>query len=101
MDFKNYKTTIQQNLPPSLEAGTILKQIKRIEANTFKMNNQDVKGMRVFAIDVSGQEKEYRTSSAVVIEQLTDFFKAHPNETLDNVKIVSPRGKNYLTLEEA
>lgn len=101
MDFKNYKTTIQQNLPPSLEAGTILKQIKRIEANTFKMNNQDVKGMRVFAIDASGQEKEYRTSSAVIIGQLTDFFKAHPNETLDNVKVVSPRGKNYLTLEEA
>jgi len=96
MDFKNYKSEIQSNLPPNLDAGTILKCIQRIEPNTFQLNGQDTKGMRVFS-----EGKEYRTSSGVIMKQLEEFFKNHPNETLDNVKVVAPRGKQYLTLEEA
>lgn len=99
MDFKSYKQEIQQNLPPNLEAGTILSKVVRIQENTFMLSGKETKGMRVF-VDENGQQKEYRTSSGVVMEQLTNYFKSHPNEPLTNVKVVSPRGKNYLTLEE-
>lgn len=99
MQFKAYKQEIQQNLPPNLEAGTILQKIVRIQANTFKLSGNDTKGMRVFVIE-NGAEKEYRTSSGVIMEQLEKFFASHPNDALENVKVVSPRGKNYLTLEE-
>jgi len=100
MQFKTYKQERAENLPPNLDAGTVLQKITRIEHNTFKLNNLDTKGMRVFSIE-NGTEKEYRTSSGVIMNQLDEFFKNHPNETLDNVKVVAPRGKQYLTLEEA
>ena len=94
MQFGKYKEETKNNLPPNLDAGTILHKIERVEDNIFKLNNQDTQGMRVFA-----DGKEYRTSSKVIMEQLNKFFEAHPNETLDEVKIVAPRGKQYLTLE--
>lgn len=100
MQFSAYKKERADNLPPNLEAGTILQKVVRIEPNTFKLNNQDTKGMRVFVL-VDGKEREYRTSSGVIMSQLEEFFKAHPNETLENVKVVAPRGKQYLSLEEA
>ena len=96
MQFKQYKEETKLDLPPNLEIGTILKKVERIEKNTFKLNNQDTKGMRIFA-----DGKEYRTSSGVLMEQFENFFKSHPNEALENVKVVQPRGKKYLTLEEA
>lgn len=94
MQFADYKKTAESNLPPTLEAGQILNKVTRIEKNTFQIDGRDVDGMRVFA-----DGKEYKTSSKVVMEQLTKFFDANPKETLDNVKIVQPRGKRYLTLE--
>jgi hypothetical protein len=102
MQFSAYKKERADNLPPNLDAGTTLAKIIRIEANTFKLNDKDTKGMRVFAIPV-GQtvEKEFRTSSGVIMTQLEEFFKNHPNEVMENVKVISPRGKQYLTLEEA
>jgi hypothetical protein len=95
LQFKQYRTEIKDNLPPNLDAGTTLGKIERIEQNNFKLNDKDTKGMRVFA-----DGKEYRTSSGVIMSQLEEFFKTHPNETLDNVRVVAPRGKKYLTLEE-
>lgn len=97
MQFKQYKQERADSLPPNLDAGTVLNKITRIEANNFQLNGKETKGMRVFA----DGGKEYRTSSGVIMGQLEDFFKNHPNETLDNVKVVAPRGKQYLTLEEA
>lgn len=96
MEFEAYKKTIADSLPPNLDAGTVLNKVTRIESNTFQLNGKDTEGMRVFA-----DGKEYRTSSKVVMEQLKKFFTEHPNETLDKVKVVAPRGKQYLTLEEA
>lgn len=101
MQFSAYKKERADNLPPNLEAGTIMQKIVRFEENTFKLNNVDTKGMRVFAIGADGKEHEYRTSSKVIMSQLEEFSKAHPNEQIENVKVVAPRGKNYLTLEEA
>lgn len=101
MQFGAYRKEIKDNLPPNLDIGTTLKSIVRVEKNTFKLNDKDTEGMRVFAIDITGKEREYRTSSGVLMKQLTEFFAAHPNESLDNVKVVQPRGKQYLTLEEA
>jgi hypothetical protein len=102
MQFSAYKKERADNLPPNLDAGTTLTKIVRIQENTFKLNGVDTKGMRVFAIP-AGQtvEKEFRTSSGVIMTQLEEFFKNHPSETMENVKVVSPRGKQYLTLEEA
>lgn len=94
MEYSKYAETRESNLPPALEIGTVLKQITKIESNTFDLNGVQTKGMRVFA-----DGKEFRTSSGVLMKQLTEFFAEHPNETLDNVKIVQPRGKRYLTLE--
>lgn len=96
MQFKKYAEETKLDLPPNLDAGTVLGKIERIEQNTFKLNGVDTKGMRVFA-----DGKEYRTSSSVLMEQLENFFKEHPTDTLDNVKIVQPRGKKYLKLEES
>lgn len=95
MDFKSYKATRADNLPPNLDVGTVLQKIVKIEQNTFQLNGKETKGMRVFTSD----GKEYRTSSGVIMKQLEEFFKEHPGETLDNVKVVAPRGKQYLTLE--
>jgi len=100
MQFAKYKEELKNNLPPNLDAGTTLVKITRFVPNNFTLNGKDTKGMRVFAIDASGQEKEYRTSSGVIMTQIEEFFKAHPNETIENVKVVSPRGKQYLTLEQ-
>ena len=94
MQYQSYKETQASNLPPALEIGTVLKQITKVEENTFMLNGTPTKGMRVFA-----DSKEFRTSSGVLMDILTKFFKDHPNETLDNVKVVQPKGKRYLTLE--
>lgn len=94
MQYGDYKKTLADNLPPNLDAGTTLQRIERIQANTFQLNGKDTKGMRVFA-----DGKEYRTSSSVIMSQLEEFFKTNPNEVLENVKVVAPRGKKYLTLE--
>jgi len=95
MEYKQYKATLDNNLPPNLDAGTVLSKITRIQPNTFQLNGKETKGMRVFA----DGGKEYRTSSGVIMNQLEAFFKTHPNETMDNVKVVAPRGKQYLSLE--
>lgn len=95
MQFKAYKTEIKTNLPPNLDAGTILVSVERVERNTFQLNGKETQGMRVFA-----DGKEYRTSSGVLMEQFENFFKSHPNEKLENVRVHAPRGKKYLTLEE-
>jgi hypothetical protein len=102
MQFSAFKKERADNLPPNLDAGVTLAKIARIEPNTFKLNGQDTKGMRVFAIPVGQtEEKEFRTSSGVIMKQLEEFFSAHPNDAIENVKVVAPRGKQYLTLEEA
>lgn len=94
MQYKQYREETKLDLPPNLEAGTLLVKVERIERNNFKLNGQDTKGMRVFA-----DGKEWRTSSGVLMEQFENFFKEHPNEILENVKVIQPRGKKYLTLE--
>lgn len=94
MKFSEYAKTTESNLPPTLEIGQVLNKITRIEPNTFQLNGVDTDGMRVFA-----DGKEYKTSSGVLMKQLTKFFEQNPNEVLENVKIVQPRGKRYLTLE--
>lgn len=96
MKYSTYAEATKANLPPNLEAGTILNRITRIEPNTFEFEGSTKQGMRVFADD-----KEFRTSSAVIMKQLKEFFDKNPNEVLENVKVVAPRGKKYLTLESA
>lgn len=91
MELKAYQQTNEKNLPPSLEAGTVLSRITKIEDYTFELGGQAKQAMHVFA-----DNKQYRTSSGVLMKQLHEFFDAHPNETLDNVKVRSV--KNYLTL---
>lgn len=96
MEFSEYAKSTENNLPDPLEVGTVLKQITKIENNTFDLNGVPTKGMRVFA-----DNKEFRTSSTVVMKQLNAFFDKNPNGTLENVKVVIPRGKRYLKLESA
>lgn len=102
MKFQAYKEEIKNNLPPNLDAGLVLSKVMRVEENHFQLSGKDTKGMRVFAIPAGDTvEHEYRTSSGVIMRQLEEFFKAHPTDVIENVKIVAPRGKQYLTLEEA
>lgn len=96
MQYKAYQETKESALPPSLEVGTVMKRVVKVEHNTFKLNGVDTPAMRVFTDD-----KEYRTSSGVLMSQFDEFFKAHPAEIMENVKVTSPRGKNYLTLESS
>lgn len=94
MQFKAYRKEIEENRPPALEAGTILQKVERVEGNVFKFEGKEIKGLIVHA-----DGKKFRTSSEVLIEQLNTFFTEHPNEVLENVKIVQPKGKKYLSLE--
>lgn len=94
MDFKQYHAKKLEELPPNLEDGTTFKKIERIEEYSFKYEGKDVSALRVFA-----DGKEYKTTSGVLISTLTDFFKENPNQALENVKVVQPKGKRYLTLE--
>lgn len=94
MKYSEYEKTSDSNLPPNLEVGQVLNKVIRIEPNTFQLDGKDVKGMRIFA-----DGKEYKTSSNVIMEQLTKFFEKNPNETMESVKVVAPRGKRYLKLE--
>lgn len=96
MDFKAFHQKQIENLPPNLEDGLILKKIERIEAYTFKYEGKDVNALKVFA-----DGKEYKTTSGVLISTLTTFFQENPNQTLDGVKVIQPKGKRYLTLIEA
>lgn len=93
MDFKNYSEGRKTNLPPSLDAGTELRSITKVEKYTFAYEGNEVSALKVFA-----DGKEYKTSSKVIIEQLTEYFADH-KEALTNVRVVAPRGKRYLTLE--
>lgn len=93
MDFKAFHQKQIENLPPNLEDGLILKKIERIEAYTFKYEGKDVNALKVFA-----DGKEFKTTSQVLIKNLSEFFQDNPNQTLDNVKIEQPKGKRYLTL---
>jgi hypothetical protein len=99
MEYKNYKEELKNNLPPNLDAGTTLSKVVRVEKSDFQLNGKETEGMRVFSIE-NGVEKEYRTSSGVLMKQFNEYFEKH-KEPLENVKIVSPRGKQYLTLESA
>lgn len=94
MQFQKYKETQTSNLPPALENGTVLTKVTKVEENTFMLNGVATKGMHVHA-----DGKVYRTSSSVLMDILTKFFKDNPNEVLENVRIVAPRGKRYLTLD--
>lgn len=94
MQFQKYKETQTSNLPPALEIGTVLSKVIKVEENSFMLNGVPTKGMHVYS-----DGKVYRTSSSVIMDILTKFFKDNPNETLENVKVVQPRGKRYLTLE--
>lgn len=96
MKFSEHKATLAANLPPNLEAGTVLNKITGIVPNTFEFEGQTKQGMYVNA-----DGKQYRTSSGVIMKQLKEFFDKNPNEVLENVKVVAPRGKKYLTLESA
>lgn len=94
MDFKTYAQTKQQTqLPPNLDAGMEFKSINSIQQNEFDLNGEKVKGMRVFT-----DKGEYKTSSGVIMDILATYFKDH-KEPITNVKVISPRGKRYLTLE--
>lgn len=101
MQYSAFKKQRSKNLPPNLDVGTSLQKITGFTPSNFQLNGKDTKGMQVHAVDASGTTKTYRTSSGVIMNQIEEFFKAHPNETIDNVKVIQPRGKQYLTLEEA
>lgn len=98
MEFKAYEETEKKNQAPNLDAGTILHKVTRVETNKFQLNGQETEGMRIWSVE-NGTEKEFRTSSGVLIKQFKEFFEKNPKDTLDNVKVVSPRGKQYLKLE--
>jgi hypothetical protein len=94
MQYQKYKETQASNLPPALENGTVLNKVTGIKPNTFDLNGVATEGMHVLA-----DGKTYRTSSKVIMDILTKFFADNPNEVLENVKVIAPRGKRYLTLE--
>lgn len=96
VNFKDFRQKQLENQPPNLEDGQVFKKIERIELYSFKYEGKDVNAMRVFA-----DGKEYKTTSGVLISTLTDFFKENPTATLDNVKVIQPKGKRYLQLESA
>lgn len=93
MDFKAYHQKQLAELPPKLEAGTMLKEITKIEAYTYQNGGQTVNAMKVFA-----DGKEFRTTSKVLMDTLADYFKEN-KEPLTNVRVKQPSGKRYLTLE--
>lgn len=93
MDFKKYREQTKENLPPSLDHGTELRSVERIESYTFVYEGKTINAIKVFA-----DGKEYKTTSEVIIEQLTEYFKGN-TEPLTNVKVVTPKGKRYLTLD--
>lgn len=94
MDFKQFRQKQLENTPPNLEDGLSLKKIERIEKYSFTYEGKQVDAMKVFA-----DGKEYKTTSKVLIDTLTDYFNENPNTTLDNVRVIQPKGKRYLTLE--
>jgi hypothetical protein len=96
MDFKTYREQTKGNLPSSLEVNQVLKSITRVEPYTFEYEGNTINAIKIFA-----DGKEFKTSSAVIIEQLTEFFNTTQGEALTNVKVVTPKGKRYLTLESA
>lgn len=95
MDFKTYREQTKKNLPPSLEIGQVLKSVTRIEPYTFEYEGKTINAIRVFA-----DGAEFKTTSEVIIEQLSDYFKAN-TDALTSVKVMQPRGKRYLTLDSA
>jgi hypothetical protein len=92
MDFKTFKQKTLADLPPSLEAGTKLNKITKIEPYTFTYENNVINALRVYA-----DGSVFKTTSKVVMDQLQKFFADFPNETLDNVKV--RQRKKYLILE--
>lgn len=94
VNFKDFRQKQLENLPPNLEDGQVFKKIERIEEYSFKYEGKDVKALKVFA-----DGKEYKTTSGVLISTMTEFFKENVGATLDNVKVIQPKGKRYLALE--
>lgn len=91
--FKSYMETQKPVLPPNLEVGQTFARIDRIEDNTFNLDGNETKGMRIFT-----DKGEFKTSSGVIMDILHNAMRNNVLP-LENVRVVQPRGKRYLTLE--
>lgn len=96
MDFKEYNQKRLADLPPNLEDGQKLGSITKVTEQQVTINGKPAISLRVFA-----DGKEFRTTSEVLRATLTDFFANNKGATLDNVQVVQPKGKRYLTLQPA
>ena len=93
MDFKQYAKTKEDALPTLVVDGD---KFERIETMTVKTIDYQGKPAEVGTLVTD--KGTFGTFSGVLIKNLREYFDAN-HEPLTNVKIVKPRGKNYLTLE--
>ena len=96
MDFKEYAQKTKADLPPLLAHNDSFKSISAIEVKEI-----DYQGKPTQVGLVTTDRGVYGTFSSVLIKTIRGFFATNPSETMTNVKVVQPRGKNYLTLEGA
>lgn len=94
MDFKQYAKTRNADLPTLVKHGD---SFARIESMTVKSIDYQGKPTQVGTLVTD--KGLFGTFSSVLIKNLQEFFDANPNQILENVRIVEPRGKKYLTLE--
>lgn len=94
MDFKEYHQKRLADLPPNLEDGQVLKRIEKIEEQNVVINGKNAVSLRVFA-----DGRVFRTTSEVLRATLVDFFSNNKGATLENVQVIQPKGKRYLTLQ--
>lgn len=93
MDFKTFQTARKADLPELLQVGDSFSAINSLEVKTIQYNG---KATEVGTVQT---DKGVRgTFSGVIIKTLQEYFKEN-KEPLTNVRVVQPRGKQYLQLE--
>jgi hypothetical protein len=95
MQFKAYAEKTKSDLPPLLAHNDSFKSISALE-----VKNIDYQGKPTEVGIVTTDRGVYGTFSGVVIRTLKAYFEQN-SEPLTDVKVVQPRGKQYLTLESA
>lgn len=93
MNVKKFAEQRKETRPTKIVAGDHFDRLESIEDTVF-----DFEGRQINAVTVHTDKGLFSTSSEVLIKQLKEYFKTN-TEPLEDVTVVTPRGKRYLSIE--
>lgn len=93
MNVKQFNDQRSANRPSKVAINDHFDKILSVEDTSYEFE-----GKTIQAIILHTEKGLFSTSSDVLMKQLKEYFKTN-NEPLEDVTVVQPRGKRYLTIE--